>query len=128
MSSHQILVERASKARERAHAPYSNFRVGAALLTQDGQIFEGCNVENASFGLTICAERVAITNAVSQGYKKFKAMAIITDSEPAASPCGACRQVMAEFAPDLLVILVNTHGSSEETNLGELLPKQFKFR
>ena len=125
------LVKAALAARKRAHAPYSKFFVGAALLNTDGEIFSGCNVENASYGLTICAERVAIGNAVSAGAKKFRAIAIAADGKgKMVTPCGACRQVLAEFAPNLKIIMVDARSPkrTEETTLGELLPRQFRKR
>jgi cytidine deaminase len=123
------MIKAALAARKRAHAPYSKFRVGAALLTGDGKIFAGCNVENASYGLTVCAERVAVANAVCAGEKKFRAIAIAADGKGRlVTPCGACRQVLAEFAPDLRVLLVDAARPShvEEFTLSELLPRQFR--
>lgn len=119
------LLAAAQAARRHAYAPYSKFRVGAALLTPDGKIFTGSNVENASYGLTICAERVAVTNAVSAGYRKFQAIAIVA---PCAlpTPCGACRQVLAEFG-DLAVICADTRrlATAQLYRLAELLPAAF---
>ena len=104
----QVLIEEAKKAREHAYAPYSKFQVGAALLAKDGSMFHGCNIENASYGLTNCAERTAFFKAISQGVTEFEAIAIIADTEMPISPCGACRQVMLEFcATDMLVYLTN---------------------
>lgn len=116
------LLARASHARERAYAKYSRFAVGAALLTSDGEIFLGCNVENVSFGLTMCAERVAIGNAVQAGCTAFERMAIVADSSRPVVPCGACRQVMAEFNPVLPIISATSTGTTEEFSLGTLLP------
>jgi len=120
------LVERAREAMERAYAPYSRFRVGAALLTKNGNLYLGCNVENASSGLTVCAERVAIGNAVSDGEKRFEAMAIATDSEQFITPCGACRQVIWEFAKELRIILSNARGEAKITHISELFPSPFQ--
>ena len=114
-------------ARERAYAPYSNFQVGAAILTTEGEIFAGCNVENASYGLTMCAERAAAANAVAAGHRRFAAIAVA--SPAAVTPCGACRQVLAEFNRGLPVILVDTDrpgaGAVVETDLTALLPAAF---
>ncbi|MBI3585124.1 MAG: cytidine deaminase [Nitrospinae bacterium] len=121
------LIAEAKMAREKAYAPYSNFKVGAAVLTTDGKIFTGCNVENSSYGLTICAERAAIFNAVSSGYKKFTKIAVVTDSEPSASPCGACRQVMFEFGDDIEVIMANLKGDIKIMKINELLKDGFRL-
>ena len=117
----QALIDAAIEARLAAYAPYSKFQVGAALLCDDGQIITGCNVENLSYGLTICAERNAIFAAVAGGQQKFDAIAIAADTEK-ASPCGACRQVMCEFG-DFPVILNNLDGEVVESTVGELLPR-----
>lgn len=121
------LIAAAVKARECAYAPYSHFKVGAALLTGDGQIFTGVNVENASYGLTVCAERVAIFNAITQCCRDITALAVVTDAKKLASPCGACRQVLAEFAPDMQIIIANTQGEYMETTVRELLPHAFEL-
>ena len=119
------LIRRAVEARERAYAPYSKFAVGAALLAADGRIFTGCNVENASYGLTVCAERVAVFKAVSEGAREFKAIAIACGKKP-CTPCGACRQVLYEFAPDILVIMTDAEGKEvKKAYLRELLPIGF---
>ncbi len=119
------LVAVAVKARERAYAPYSRFPVGAALLSRDGRLFTGCNVENASYGLTVCAERVALFRAVSEGAREFVAIAVACGESP-CSPCGACRQVLREFAPDLTVLLADGEGKRwERTTLSHLLPRSF---
>lgn len=119
------LVRKAVEARKLAYAPYSGFQVGAALLAKDGRIFTGCNVENASYGLTVCAERVALFKAVSEGAREFLAIAVACGKGPCA-PCGACRQVLYEFAPDLLVIMADGEGKSWQTRrLLELLPQGF---
>jgi len=115
------LVDSAWQARERAYAPYSKFRVGAALLAGDGRVFIGCNVENLSLGLTICAERVAIANAVAEGVREFESIAVVADTSVPVSPCGACRQVMAEFGIGK-ILLVNRSGRLSFT-LDELLPR-----
>jgi len=121
----RALVADALAVRARAYAPYSRFQVGAALRTASGAVFTGCNVENASFGLTICAERAAVTAAVAAGECRFEALAIATGAAPPAGPCGACRQVLAEFAPDLPILLVNDRGAVERVRLAKLLPRQF---
>jgi cytidine deaminase len=121
----QQLIDTALAMRGRAHAPYSHFRVGAAVLTESGRIFGGCNVENASYGLTLCAERVALVCAVANGETAFVAMAVATSG--GASPCGACRQFAAEFRGDLPVLIVDADHPDQvrEANLAELLPDQF---
>jgi cytidine deaminase len=122
------LVTAAATARARAYAPYSSFLVGAAVLAADGRVFAGCNVENASYGLSMCAERVAIFNAVAQGARDIVAVAVVTHADPPASPCGACRQVMAEFAPRARVVLANVGGGRVETSVDALLPVAFGLR
>jgi cytidine deaminase len=119
----QDLVRRAIAARRLAYVPYSSFPVGAALLTRSGKIYAGCNVENASYGLTVCAERVAILKAVSEGETEFEALAVATNI--GGSPCGACRQVMAEFAPDMPVLIADLSGQATATSVAELLPLAF---
>ncbi|MCJ7668015.1 MAG: cytidine deaminase, partial [Anaerolineae bacterium] len=119
--SPEDLVALAKEVRERAYAPYSDFAVGAALLAESGQVYAGCNVENASYGLSICAERVALFKAVAAGDRRFKAIAVVT--ETMATPCGSCRQVLAEFGADeLQVIVADLKGQREVYTLGELLP------
>ena len=120
----QKLMDCAIKARENAYSPYSHFAVGAALLCEDGTLFEGCNIENASYGLTNCAERTAIFKAVSEGHIKFKALAVVADTEGPCAPCGACRQVMAEFKIPL-VIMGNLMGNIKMVTIEEVL--QFSF-
>ena len=120
----QKLMDCAIKARENAYSPYSHFAVGAALLCEDGTLFEGCNIENASYGLTNCAERTAIFKAVSEGHIKFKALAVVADTEGPCAPCGACRQVMAEFKIPR-IILGNLMGNIKIVTIEELLPFSF---
>lgn len=117
------LIALASEARAMAYAPYSNYRVGAALLTGSGQVYTGVNVENASYGLAICAERTAAVKAVSAGEREFVAIAVVTDN--GGSPCGACRQVLAEFGPQMRIILADSAGKSREYTMSELLPDSF---
>lgn len=121
------LIDLARNARERAYAPYSRFLVGAALLTTDGTVFTGCNVENRSFGLTICAERTALVQAVAQGHRDFKAIAVVTDVSPPAVPCGMCLESLTEFARDLPVIVANIDGEHHEYRLRELHPTPFEW-
>jgi cytidine deaminase len=121
----ESLIAAAKHARENAHAPFSNFRVGAALRAQSGKTYTGCNVENASYGLTCCAERVAIFKAVSEGERGFEAIAIVTDTDTLAPPCGACRQIIWEFCGDVPVILANLKGKVEYESAGKLLPRPF---
>jgi cytidine deaminase len=126
MAFDQTLIAAARQARQNAYAPYSGFAVGAALRTRSGRVFTGSNVENVSYGLTICAERVAVAKAVSEGERDLEAMAVV--SEGAVTPCGACRQVLAEFNPDLRVILADAEeveGHHREFCLSELLPEAF---
>lgn len=119
------LIARAREARKNAYAPYSKFLVGAALLCDDGAVYTGCNVENASYGLTCCSERTAIFKAVSEGHRKFKAIAIVLDSADPPAPCGACRQVIFEFGADIRVIMATTSGGSDVKTISELLPRAF---
>lgn len=124
------LLRAAVETSKRAHAPYSKFHVGAALLADDGSVVTGCNVENASYGLTICAERNAIFHAVATGRKKFKAVAVVADGEAIPYPCGACRQVIAEFCgPKTPIFIASAKRPDrfERTTLGRLLPKSFTF-
>lgn len=121
----RILRERALAAMERAYAPYSRFRVGAALLGTDGTVTEGCNVENASFPAGICAERGALAAAVARGIRSFEALTIATEADEPAPPCGVCRQALIEFAPHLLVVSITRDGGEARWTLDELLPKAF---
>ena len=117
--------EAALRARENAYAPYSGFRVGAALETATGKVFAGCNVENATYGLTVCAERVALWKAMSEGEREFLRMVIVAESERVVHPCGACRQLLWEFCGDIEVTVANTQGRSETRRLRDLLPYPF---
>ena len=119
------LVAAARAARERAYAPYSRFAVGAAALTASGQIFPGCNLENAAYPASICAERVALFNAYASGEREIVALAIIADTASPVSPCGTCRQVLLELAPRCTVVLANMHGETQITTPGDLLPGGF---
>ena len=121
-----LLVKKAYEGRANAYTPYSNFKVGAAVLTEDDTIYTGCNIENASYGATNCAERTALFKAVSEGDKEFVAIAIVADTKRPVPPCGACRQVMVELCKqDTKVYLSNLHGDVQETTVGELLPGAF---
>lgn len=124
MADAEELLRMAGQARERAYAPYSRFPVGAALEAADGSVFVGCNVENASSGLTICAERAAVSSAVAAGHRSFRRLALSTLGERAVAPCGACRQVLSEFAPGLTIIS-RAGEARERWTLGELLPAPF---
>ena len=119
------LIAAAETAAQKAHVPYSNFPVGAALLTRDGQIISGCNVENASYPAGICAERTAIVKAVSEGHTDFLAIAVTGQTDEPITPCGICRQTIREFAPDLLIICSNKKGSTRDFTLPDLLPFSF---
>ncbi|MCB9116423.1 MAG: cytidine deaminase [Caldilinea sp.] len=117
------LVQHALEARQRAYAPYSNYLVGAAVLAEDGVVFPGCNVENAAYPSTICAERVALTSAIANGSRRFTAIAVATSN--GGTPCGACRQVMAELGLDMTVYISDEHGNFRTTSVRELLPEYF---
>ena len=119
------MIDAATEVRNRAHAPYSNFRVGAAVETDEGEIYTGCNVESASYGLTVCAERVAIWKGISEGVTKFGRIAVVVDTEELTPPCGVCRQIIWEFCGDVPVILSNLNGKSETIQMSELLPRAF---
>lgn len=125
MNMEQLLKE-SKIAREKAYVPYSKFKVGAALLDNNGNVYHGCNIENAGYSMTNCAERTAFFKAVSEGVRDFKAIAIVADTPGPCSPCGACRQVMSEFcSPSMPVYLTNLNGDVQETTVGELLPGAF---
>jgi cytidine deaminase len=119
------LIEKAKKARESAYAPYSKFKVGTALLAKSGKVYTGANVENATFGLTVCAERVALFKAITNGEKSFVKLAVVADKDEPITPCGACRQVLSEFASDLKIICANLKGKTEKYSLRKLLPEAF---
>ena len=119
------LATAALAARENAHAPYSKFRVGAALEDAGGRVHTGCNVENATYGLTLCAERVAVFKAISEGAREFRRIAIAADTDTLTPPCGACRQILWEFCGDVEIVLLNPHGKSETLRLKELFPRAF---
>ncbi len=118
-------MEQAFKATRYSYAPYSRFRVGAALLTEDDEVITGCNVENASYGLSNCAERTAVFKAVSMGKRRFKAIAVVSNKQNPVYPCGACRQVLREFNKNITIILSNKHRKPIRTSLSKLLPKSF---
>lgn len=119
------LIEAAKNVREKAYAPYSNFRVGAAIRTKEGKIYTGCNVESASYGLTVCAERVAIWKAVSEGEQYFEEIAVVADTQELTPPCGVCRQIIWEFCGDVPVVFANLKGDSETVQMSALLPRAF---
>ncbi len=121
----EALVAEAAAAREAAYAPYSKFRVGAAVRARDGRIFRGCNVENASYPLSVCAERNAVAAMVVAGAREIEAIAVVTDRDPPVTPCGGCRQVIRELGPRARVILASTRGARAETTIEDLLPRSF---
>lgn len=122
----ELLIEEAKKARDKAYVPYSKFQVGAALLTNDGTVYHGCNIENAAYSMTNCAERTALFKAYSEGDRTFKMLAVIADTDGPVSPCGACRQVISELCPkDMKVVLTNLKGDIKELTVEELLPGAF---
>ncbi|MEW6687224.1 MAG: cytidine deaminase [Candidatus Edwardsbacteria bacterium] len=127
LKNYKRLVKAAKQAKKNAYTPYSKFRVGAAILTKKGTIYTGCNVENVSYGLTICAERVAVGKAISAAERDFVALALVSDSRHLITPCGACRQIISEFAPNLQIILINKSGKIKITNIKKLLPEPFKL-
>ncbi|MDQ4121304.1 MAG: cytidine deaminase [Acidobacteriota bacterium] len=122
------LIEAAQAARENSYAPYSKFRVGAAVETKDGKIYSGCNIESASYGLTVCGERVAIWKAVSEGVHEFSQIAVVVDTEDLTPPCGVCRQILWEFCGNVPVTLSNLSGKSETVMMEDLLPRAFGRR
>lgn len=122
------LLEAAQQAREAAYAPYSGFRVGAAVLTASGRVYCGCNIENASFGATVCAERVAVFTAVAAGDRNPQALAVVADTPEPITPCGLCRQVLAEFNPACVILMANLHRQLRQASLAELLPQPFYTR
>ena len=128
MSDSDRLVAAARAAREHALAPYSNFKVGAALLTRDGKMFSGCNVENATYGLTVCAERVALWKALSEGARDFTTIAVVADTAAPTPPCGACRQLLWEYCGDITVILANLQTVAGQHQMSKLLPLPFDNR
>lgn len=119
------LIDAALRAREHAHAPFSKFKVGAALLEEGGHLYTGCNVENATYGLTVCAERVAVFKAISEGARKFRRIAVAADTAILTPPCGACRQILWEFCGDIEVVLTNLQGKTETLRLKDLFPRPF---
>jgi cytidine deaminase len=127
-SDNQSLIEAATAARLRSVAPFSSFLVGAALQTKAGKVFTGCNVESASYGLTVCAERVAIWKALSEGERDFTDLVIVADTEALTPPCGTCRQIIWEFAKQATIVLANLRGQKEEVSIKDLLPRAFDAR
>ena len=126
--SEAALVEAAREARERAVAPYSRFKVGAALLTKEGRVYGGCNVENASYGLTVCAERVALLKALSEGERSFEMIVVVADTSDPTPPCGPCRQLLWEYCGDIPVVLANLQKITGEHQMRDLLPLPFDAR
>ena len=122
------LIAEATKARENAAAPYSKYKVGAALRTRGGKVFHGCNVENATYGLTVCAERVALLSAIAAGERQFDAIAVVTQSDEPGTPCGPCRQLMWEYCGDIAVTIANLKGKRIEYTLAQLFPHPFDFK
>ena len=119
------LLAAALEARKNAHAPYSKFLVGAAVEAEDGRVFTGCNVENATYGLTMCAERVAVFKGISEGARRFRRVAVAADTDTLTPPCGSCRQILWEFCGDAEVVLVNLRGKNEAFRMRELFPRPF---
>ena len=127
-STLEALLDAARAVREHAHADYSGFKVGAALETADGTIVTGCNIENATYGLTVCAERVAMFKALSEGHREFRRIVVVAPPEAPTPPCGACRQILWEFAGDLEIVLANLNGETGRHRMSELLPQPFDRR
>lgn len=123
--AHKHLIKAALKAKKHSHSPYSKLKVGAAIITKDGKIFTGCNIESSSFSLTICAERTALFKAISEGYKKFSAIAIVSNSRYPIPPCGACRQVLSDLAGNIDIILIDKKGNEKVNKLSAYLPTPF---
>ncbi|HEY76516.1 MAG TPA: cytidine deaminase [Thermoflexia bacterium] len=121
-----VLIEQAQAARDRAYAPYSNYRVGAAILGKSGTVYTGCNVENAVYPLGLCAERVALAKAISEGEREFVALAVVTEN--GGTPCGACRQTLREFGEEIVVLIADASGAYRETTVAELLPDSFSAK
>jgi cytidine deaminase len=126
--SDEQLIETATAARAQSVAPFSNFKVGAALQTKAGKVFTGCNIESASYGLTVCAERVAIWKALSEGERDFTDLVVVADTETLTPPCGTCRQIIWEFAKHATIVLANLRGQREEVHILDLLPRAFDAR
>jgi len=124
----QSLIEAAKEARLQSVAPFSNFLVGAAVRTDSGKVYTGCNVESASYGLTVCAERVAIWKALSEGERQFTSLAVVADTETLTPPCGTCRQIIWEFARGATIVFANLNGQTEEFHIADLLPRAFDAR
>jgi cytidine deaminase len=121
----ESLIEQTIKAFENAYAPFSKFRVGATVVTKSGKIYTGCNIESASYGLTVCAERVAIWKAVSEGEREFSMVCVVADTEELTPPCGVCRQIIWEFCEDIPIVFANLHGKYEVLQMKDLLPRAF---
>jgi cytidine deaminase len=121
----ESLIEQTIKAFENAYAPFSKFRVGATVVTKSGKIYTGCNIESASYGLTVCAERVAIWKAVSEGEREFAMVCVVADTEELTPPCGVCRQIIWEFCEDIPIVFANLHGKYEVLQMKDLLPRAF---
>jgi len=119
------LIAAATAVRENAYAPFSSFKVGSAIEMEDGEVIDGCNVESASYGLTVCAERVAIWKAISEGKRKIKQIAVVADTEELTPPCGVCRQIIWEFGGDIPVTMANLKGKTETVQMKDLLPRAF---